>query len=66
MYSFSFSFIDIPRFLMNRDIVEPFTGDHQTRSNDFVFCGDLFSGVSRLVDHLDWSEDLRKVSGGNG
>ena len=48
----------MPRVLMNKYIVDPFTGDYQTRSNDFVFAGDLVQGVELLVQKLNWEDEF--------
>ena len=55
---------DIPRVLLNNYVVEPFTGDYQTRSTDFVYCGDLVEGVNSLVKKLDWENDFQKLISG--
>lgn len=56
----------IPRVLLNNYIVEPFTGDYQTRSTDFVYCGDLVEGVNSLVRKLEWEYDFEKLNYGFG
>ena len=53
-----------PRILLNNYIVEPFTDDYQTRSTDFVYCGDLVKAVNSLVEKLDWENDFKKLFSG--
>lgn len=50
-----------PRFLMNNETVEPFTGDYQTRPTDLVYCGDLKSGVCKLINELGWTKELAEL-----
>ncbi|XP_067152012.1 NAD-dependent protein deacetylase sirtuin-3, mitochondrial [Apteryx mantelli] len=49
----------IPRVLINRDLVGPFAW--QQRYNDIAQLGDVVSGVEKLVELLDWSEEMQTL-----
>ncbi|XP_008946576.1 PREDICTED: NAD-dependent protein deacetylase sirtuin-3, mitochondrial, partial [Merops nubicus] len=49
----------VPRVLINRDLVGPFAW-HQ-RYNDVAQLGDVVSGVQKLVELLDWTEEMRTL-----
>lgn len=49
----------VPRVLINRDLVGPFAW--QQRYNDVAQLGDVVSGVEKLVELLDWTEELQTL-----
>ncbi|NXI90627.1 SIR3 deacetylase, partial [Psophia crepitans] len=49
----------VPRVLINRDLVGPFAW--QQRHNDIAQLGDVVSGVEKLVELLDWTEEMRTL-----
>ncbi|KAM6067901.1 NAD-dependent protein deacetylase sirtuin-3, mitochondrial isoform 1-T1 [Theristicus caerulescens] len=49
----------VPRVLINRDLVGPFAW--QRRYNDVAQLGDVVSGVEKLVELLDWSEEMQTL-----
>ncbi|XP_010297122.2 NAD-dependent protein deacetylase sirtuin-3, mitochondrial isoform X1 [Balearica regulorum gibbericeps] len=49
----------IPRVLINRDLVGPFAW--QQRYNDIAQLGDVVSGVEKLVELLNWTEEMRTL-----
>lgn len=51
----------VPRVLFNKEVVHPFTGDHQTRSTDTTVCGDLVESVELLVQELEWTEEFNAI-----
>ena len=52
---------DVPRVLINRDIVDPFCGDNQTRDIDAVYSGDIVEGVRKLAMELEWQDEISKL-----
>ena len=51
----------VPRVLINRDIVDPFCGDNQTRDIDAVYSGDIVEGVRKLAMELEWQDEISKL-----
>ena len=51
----------VPRVLINRDIVDPFCGDNQTRDIDAVYSGDIVEGVRKLAMELEWQDEMPKL-----
>ncbi|XP_074005263.1 NAD-dependent protein deacetylase sirtuin-3, mitochondrial [Numenius arquata] len=49
----------VPRVLINRDLVGPFAW--QRRHNDVAQLGDVVSGVEKLVELLDWEEEMQTL-----
>ncbi|XP_065611468.1 NAD-dependent protein deacetylase sirtuin-3, mitochondrial isoform X1 [Cyrtonyx montezumae] len=49
----------VPRVLINRDLVGPFTW--QQRYNDVVQLGDVVAGVKKVVELLDWNEEMQTL-----
>ncbi|XP_076199709.1 NAD-dependent protein deacetylase sirtuin-3, mitochondrial isoform X4 [Aptenodytes patagonicus] len=49
----------VPRVLINRDLVGPFAW--QQRYNDVAQLGDVISGVEKLVELLDWNEEMQTL-----
>lgn len=49
----------VPRVLINRDLVGPFAW--QQRYNDIAQLGDVISGVEKLVELLDWNEEMQTL-----
>ena len=49
----------VPRVLINRDLVGPFAW--QQRYNDVAQLGDVVSGVKKLVELLDWNEEMQTL-----
>ena len=49
----------VPRVLINRDLVGPFAW--QQRYNDVAQLGDVVSGVEKLVELLDWNEEMQTL-----
>ncbi|NXH17289.1 SIR3 deacetylase, partial [Bucco capensis] len=49
----------VPRVLINRDLVGPFAW-HQ-RHNDVAQLGDVVSGVKKLVELLNWTEEMQTL-----
>ncbi|XP_010076117.1 PREDICTED: NAD-dependent protein deacetylase sirtuin-3, mitochondrial [Pterocles gutturalis] len=49
----------VPRVLINRDLVGPFAW--RQRHNDVAQLGDVVSGVEKLVELLDWREEMQTL-----
>nr|XP_047921257.1 NAD-dependent protein deacetylase sirtuin-3, mitochondrial isoform X2 [Anser cygnoides] len=49
----------VPRVLINRDLVGPFAW--QQRYNDIAQLGDVVGGVKKLVELLDWNEEMQAL-----
>ncbi|KFO94236.1 hypothetical protein N320_04542, partial [Buceros rhinoceros silvestris] len=49
----------VPRVLINRDLVGPFAW--QQRHNDVAQLGDVVAGVRKLVELLDWTEEMQTL-----
>ncbi|CAM1296044.1 Sirt2 (predicted) [Pycnogonum litorale] len=49
---------DVPRLLINRDMVGAFSNDCQS---DIVIIGDLTEEVCKLVNYLGWMDDLQRL-----
>lgn len=49
----------VPRVLINRDLVGPFAW--QQRYNDIAQLGDVVTGVEKMVELLDWNEEMQTL-----
>lgn len=49
----------VPRVLINRDLVGPFAW--QQRYNDVAQLEDVVTGVKKLVELLDWNEEMQTL-----
>lgn len=49
----------VPRVLINRDPVGPFAW--QQRYNDIAQLGDVVTGVEKMVELLDWNEEMQTL-----
>lgn len=52
---------DVPRVLLNRDLVGPFRGKSGKRTRDVGFTGDLTELIKNLADLAGWKEELESV-----
>eukprot|EP00118_Oscarella_pearsei_P010631 m.66298 g.66298 ORF g.66298 m.66298 type:complete len:384 (+) comp35380_c0_seq4:259-1410(+) len=51
---------NIPRVLINRDVVDPFT-KRKKRPMDVVCTGDIVESVKNLVDSAGWAKDMEQL-----
>ena len=51
----------VPRVLINREVVDPFCGDNQTRDIDAVYSGDIVGGIRKLAMELKWQDEISKL-----
>ena len=53
---------DVPRVLMNREVVGPFK-HRKKRSTDITVTGDLVQGVWRVAEEASWLAELEELCG---
>ena len=58
----SLSRFDVPRVLMNREVVGPFK-HHKKRSTDLTVTGDLVQGVWSVAEEAGWLAELEELCG---
>ena len=53
---------DVPRLLINRDLVGPFKR-HRMRVTDIAVTCDLVEGVCSVLEEVGWMSDLQRLMG---
>lgn len=53
---------DVPRLLINRDLVGPFK-HHRKRVTDVAVTCDLVDGVCNVLEEVGWMDDLWRLMG---